>query len=70
MDSFTSVAAVHESQRPKFVDKRDEVFYTDLVATRQVIKLQEQSLTMTLDGKRKSKVVRTIKEMNCAFQWP
>ena len=59
VDSFTSVAAVHESQRPKFADKRDEVFYTDLVATRQVIKLQEQSLTMTLDGKIKSKVVRS-----------
>ena len=29
-----------------------------------------QSLTMTLEWKRKSKVVRTINEMNCAFQWP
>ena len=34
LDSLTSVAAVHESQRPKLVDKRDEVFYADLVATR------------------------------------
>ena len=51
LDSLTSVAAVHESQRPKLVDERDEVFYADLVAT-QLIKLQEQSLTMTLDGKK------------------
>ena len=34
LDSSTSVAAVHESQRPKLVDERDEVFYTDLVVTR------------------------------------
>ena len=34
LDSLTSVAAVHESQRPKLVDQRDEVFYADLVATR------------------------------------
>ena len=34
LDSLTSVAAVHESQRPKLVDERDEVFYADLVATR------------------------------------
>ena len=34
LDSLTSVAAVHESQRPKLVDERDEVFYTDLVVTR------------------------------------
>ena len=34
LDSLTSVAAAHESQRPKLVDERDEVFYTDLVATR------------------------------------
>ena len=33
LDSLTSVAAVHESQRPKLVDERDEVFYADLVAT-------------------------------------
>ena len=33
-DSLTSVAAAHESQRPKLTDERDEVFYTDLVATR------------------------------------
>ena len=32
--ALTSVAAVHESQRPKLVDERDEVFYADLVATR------------------------------------
>ena len=34
LDSLTSVTAVHESQRPKLVDERDEVFYADLVATR------------------------------------
>ena len=34
LDSLTSVAAVHESQRPELVDKRDEVFYKDLVVTR------------------------------------
>ena len=34
LDSLTIVAAGHESQRPKLVDERDEVFYTDLVATR------------------------------------
>ena len=34
VDSLTSVAAVHESQRPKLVDERDEVSYTDLVVTR------------------------------------
>ena len=34
-DSLTSVAAVHESQRPKLVDEIDEVyFYADLAATR------------------------------------
>ena len=33
LDSLTSVAAVHESQRQKLVDERDEVFYADLVAT-------------------------------------
>ena len=33
LDSLTSVAAVHESQRLKLVDERDEVFYADLVAT-------------------------------------
>ena len=32
--TLTSVAAVHESQRPKLGDERDEVFYSDLVATR------------------------------------
>ena len=31
---LTSVAAVHESQRQKPVDERDEEFYADLVATR------------------------------------
>ena len=34
LDSLTSVAAAHEIQRPKLVDERYEVFYTDLVATR------------------------------------
>ena len=34
LDSLTSVAAVHESQRLKLVDERDEVFSADLVATR------------------------------------
>ena len=34
LDSLTSVAAAHESQRSKLVDERDEVFYTDLVTTR------------------------------------
>ena len=34
LDTLTSVAAVHESQRPKLVDERDEIFYADLVATR------------------------------------
>ena len=34
LDSLTSIVAVHESQRPKLVDERDEVFYADLVATR------------------------------------
>ena len=34
LDSSASVAAVHESQRPKLVDERDEVFYADLVTTR------------------------------------
>ena len=34
LDSLNSVTAVHESLRPKLVDKRDEVFYTDLVVTR------------------------------------
>ena len=34
LDSLTSVAAVHESQRPKLVEERDEVFNADLVATR------------------------------------
>ena len=34
LDTLTSVAALHESQRPKFVDERDEIFYADLVATR------------------------------------
>ena len=33
LESLTSVAAVHESQKPKLIDKRDKVFYTDLVAT-------------------------------------
>ena len=33
-DSLTSVAAVHESERPKLVEERDEVFSADLVATR------------------------------------
>ena len=37
LDSLTSVAAVHESQSPKLVDERDEVFYADLVATRYLI---------------------------------
>ena len=34
LDSLTNAAAVHESHRLKLVDERDEVFYTDLVATR------------------------------------
>ena len=34
LDSLTSVAAVHESQRPKLVGEKDEVFSADLVATR------------------------------------
>ena len=34
LDSLTSVAAVHKSQRPKLVDERDEAFSADLVATR------------------------------------
>ena len=34
LDSLNSVAALHESQRPKLVDERDEVFYADLAATR------------------------------------
>ena len=34
LDSLTSVAALRESQGPKFVDERDEVFYADLVAMR------------------------------------
>ena len=34
LDSLTSVAAVHKSQRPKLVDERDEVSYADLVTTR------------------------------------
>ena len=34
LDSLASVAAAHETQRPKLVDERDEVFYADLVATR------------------------------------
>ena len=34
LDTLTSVAAVHESQRPKLVDERDEISYADLVATR------------------------------------
>ena len=33
LDSLTSVVAAHESQRPKLVDEREEVFYTNLVAT-------------------------------------
>ena len=33
-DSLTSVAAAHESQRPKLEEERDEVFSADLVATR------------------------------------
>ena len=33
LDSLTSVAAAHESQRLKLVDE-NEVFYADLVATR------------------------------------
>ena len=33
LDLLTSVAAVHESQRPKLVDERDEVVNPDLVAT-------------------------------------
>ena len=53
LDSLTSVAAVHESQRPKLVDERDEVFYRfGGDALNRVIKLREQSLTMTLDGKK------------------
>ena len=53
LDSLTSVAAAHESQRPKLADERDEVFYTDLVATRQIEwpSCGKQSLTITLDGK-------------------
>ena len=75
LNSLTSVAAAHESQRPKLVDERDEIFYAMLYrfggdALNRVIKLRKQSLTMTLDGKRKSKVVRTIKETNRAFHWP
>ena len=34
LDSLTSVAAARENQRPKLADERDELFYTDLVATR------------------------------------
>ena len=34
LDSLTSVAAAHESQRPKLPDERDELLYADLVATR------------------------------------
>ena len=34
LDSLTTVAEVHESQRPKLVDERDKEFYADLVATR------------------------------------
>ena len=34
LDSLTRVTAVHESQRPKLVDERHEVFYADLVAMR------------------------------------
>ena len=44
LGSLTSVAAVHESQRPKLVDERGEV--------NQLIKLQEQLLIMTLGGKK------------------
>ena len=36
LDSLTSIAAIHESQRSKLVDERDEVFYTDLMATRLI----------------------------------
>ena len=53
LDSLTSVEAVHESQRPKLVDERDEVFYRFCGdALNRAIKLREQSLTMTLDGKK------------------
>ena len=34
LDSLTTVAEVHESQRPKLVDESDKEFYADLVATR------------------------------------
>ena len=34
LESLTSVAAVHKSQRPKLIDKRDKVFYIDFVAMR------------------------------------
>ena len=53
LDSLTSVAAAHESQRPKLVDERDEVFFTCRFggdALNRVIKLREHSLT--LDGKK------------------
>ena len=35
LDSLTSVAAVHESQRPKLIEERDEIFSANLVATRK-----------------------------------
>ena len=31
LDSLTSVAAAHESQRLKLVDERNDIFYTDLL---------------------------------------
>ena len=56
LDSLTSVAAVHESQRPKLVDERDEVFYTDLVATGRAKSSDQAAGTIIDIGKRKGRV--------------
>ena len=48
LDSLTSVAAVRESQRPKLLDERDEVFYVDLVVT--LYKSSDQAAGTIIDN--------------------
>ena len=54
LDSLTSVAAVHESERPKLVDKRDEVFYADFIWWRRA-KSSYQAAGTIIDNDIESK---------------
>ena len=54
LDSLTSVAAVHESERPKLADERDEVFYANFIWWRRA-KSSDQAAGTIIDNDIESK---------------